>query len=55
VSAPDNVKSVDSTTKEALDELVKDPRYYESPAFRKDVEKKFADFYGTQPQNQVRQ
>ena len=55
VSAPDNVKSVDNTTKEALDELVKDPRYYESPAFRKDVEKKFADFYGTQPQNQVRQ
>jgi hypothetical protein len=54
VSAPDNVKSVDSTTKEALDELVKDPRYYESPAFRKDVEKKFEDFYGTQPQNQIR-
>jgi hypothetical protein len=54
VSAPDNVKSVDNTTKEALDELVKDPRYYESPAFRKDVEKKFEDFYGTQPQNQIR-
>ena len=54
VSAPDNVRSVDSTTKEALDELVKDPRYYESPAFRKDVEKKFEDFYGTQPQNQIR-
>jgi hypothetical protein len=55
VSAPDNVKSVDNTTKEALEELVKDPRYQESPAFRKDVEKKFQDFYGTQPQNQVRQ
>jgi hypothetical protein len=55
VSAPDNVKSVDSTSQEALYELVSDPRYETSPAFRKDVEKKFADFYGTQPQNNIRQ
>jgi hypothetical protein len=55
VAAPNNVRPVDSTTKEALHELVADPRYETSPAFRKDVEKKFADFYGTQPQNQIRQ
>ena len=54
VSAPDNVKSVDNTTKEALYDLIKDPKYQESPEFRKDVEKKFADYFGTQPQNQVR-
>ena len=55
VSAPSNAKSIDSTTKEALYELVADPKYQESPSFRKEVEKKFEDFFGTQPQNQVRQ
>jgi len=55
VSAPSNAKSIDSTTKEALYELVKDPKYQDSPVFRKEVDKKFEDFFGTQPQNQVRQ
>jgi hypothetical protein len=55
VSAPDNVKSVDSTSQEALYELVKDPRYETSPAYRKEVERKFEDFYGKQAQNQIRQ
>ena len=55
VSAPDNVKSVDNTSKEALYELIKDPRYSESPAFRKDVEQKFKDYFGTQPQSEIRQ
>ncbi len=55
VSAPDNVKTVDNTSKEALYELIKDPRYSESPAFRKDVEQKFKDYFGTQPQSQIRQ
>jgi len=55
VSAPDNVRPVDNTSQEALYELVADPRYESSPAFRKDVEKKFADFYGKQAQNQIRQ
>lgn len=54
VSAPDNVKSVDNTTKEALYELIKDPRYEESPAFRKDVERRFKDYFGTQPQSEIR-
>ena len=55
VSAPDNVKPVDNTTKEALYELVADPRYSESPTFRKEVDKKFADFFGKQPQSEIRQ
>ena len=55
VSAPDNVKPVDNTTKEALYELVADPRYAESPTFRKEVDKKFADFFGKQPQSEIRQ
>jgi hypothetical protein len=55
VSAPDNVRSVDNTTQEALYEMVKDPRYETSPTFRKDVERKFEDFYGKQAQNQIRQ
>ena len=55
VSAPDNVKSVDSTTKEALYDLIKDPKYQESPEFRKDVEKKFEAFFGKQASNEIRQ
>ena len=55
VSAPDNVRAVDNTTQEALYEMVKDPRYETSPVFRKEVEKKFEDFYGKQAQNQIRQ
>jgi len=33
-------------TKEALNELLGDPKYQESPAYRKEVEQKFKDFYG---------
>jgi hypothetical protein len=38
-----------------LYELVGDPRYAESPAFRKEVDKKFADFFGSQAQSNIRQ
>jgi len=55
VAAPSSANSVDNTTKEALDEMVKDPRYVESPAFRNEVTKKFEDYYGKQAQNKVRQ
>ena len=55
VAAPSSANSVDNTTKEALDEMVKDPRYFESPAFRNEVTKKFEDYYGKQAQNKVRQ
>jgi len=33
-------------TKESLNELLGDPKYQESPAYRKEVEQKFKDFYG---------
>ena len=55
VSAPDSAKPIDNTSQEALYELVKDPRYETSPAYRKEVERKFEDFYGKQAQNQIRQ
>ena len=55
VAAPDNVKSVDSTSQEKLYERVADPRYNESPSFRAETEKMFENFYGKQAQNQVRQ
>jgi len=55
VAAPSSANSVDNTTKEALDEMVKDPRYVESPAFRNEVTKKFEDYYGKQAQSKVRQ
>ena len=55
VAAPDNVKSVDSTSQEKLYERVADPRYAESPSFRAETEKMFENFYGKQAQNQVRQ
>ena len=55
VAAPSNAQTLDNTTKEALDEMVKDPRYFESPAFRNEVTKKFEDYYGKQAQNKVRQ
>jgi hypothetical protein len=55
VAAPSTAQTVDSTTKDALYERVADPRNETSIAFRKETDKKFADFFGTQPQNQVRQ
>lgn len=55
VSAPDNVKPVDSISKEAVYELVGDPRYETSPAFRKEVDEKFKKMFGTQSQNEIRQ
>jgi len=55
VAAPSNAQTLDNTTKEALDEMVKDPRYFESPAFRNEVTKKFEDYYGKQAQSKVRQ
>ena len=54
VAAPSNAQTLDNTTKEALDEMVKDPRYVESPAFRNEVTKKFEDYYGLQAQSKVR-
>jgi hypothetical protein len=55
VAAPSSAKPIDDTSKEALYELVGDPRYAESPAFRKEVDKKFADFFGSQAQSNIRQ
>ena len=55
VAASGNANAVANTTKEALDEMIKDPRYAESPAFRNEVTKKFEDFYGKQAQSKVRQ
>jgi hypothetical protein len=55
VAAPSNTQALDNTSKEALYELVGDPRYAESPAFRKEVDKKFADFFGSQAQSNIRQ
>jgi len=55
VSAPDNVKPVDSMSREAVYELVGDPRYETSPAFRKEVDEKFKKMFGTQSQNDIRQ
>ena len=40
-------------TEQELRELVADPRYASSPAFRKDVERKFEEFYGKQPYQNV--
>jgi hypothetical protein len=54
VAAPSTAKAIDSTTKEALYELVADPRYAESPSFRKEVDQKFADYFGKQPQSEIR-
>ena len=55
VAAPSNTQALDNTSKEALYELVADPRYETSPAFRKEVDKKFTDFFGSQAQNKIRQ
>tara|TARA_R100001480_G_scaffold902_2_gene2607 strand:+ start:580 stop:1272 length:693 start_codon:yes stop_codon:yes gene_type:complete len=33
-------------TKGSLDELLRNPKYMESPVYRKEVEQKFKDFYG---------
>ena len=55
VAAPSSAKPIDDTSKEALYELVGDPRYAESPAFRKEVDKKFTDFFGSQAQSNIRQ
>ena len=55
VAALNNTQALDNTSKEALYELVGDPRYAESPAFRKEVDKKFADFFGNQAQSNIRQ
>jgi hypothetical protein len=55
VAAPSSAKPIDNISKEALYELVGDPRYAESPAFRKEVDKKFADFFGNQAQSNIRQ
>ena len=55
VAAPSNTQALDNTSKEALYELVGDPRYETSPAFRKEVDKKFTDFFGSQAQSNIRQ
>jgi len=55
VAAPSSNTTIDSTTKEALYELVADPKYQESPSFRKEVDAKFEAFFGKQAQNEIRQ
>ena len=55
VAAPSSAKPIDNTSKEALYELVADPRYETSPAFRKEVDKKFTDYFGSQAQSNIRQ
>jgi len=55
ISASDNVKPVSDMTKEKLQKLLDDPRYYEDNSpYRAEVEKKFEDFYGTAPANDIR-
>lgn len=54
VSAPDTVKPASALTAERLQEMVADPRYESSPSYRKEVEAKFRELYGTQPQSEIR-
>ena len=54
VSAPDNVKPISSMTREKLYEMQGDERYTSSPSFRKEVDNKFKEFFGTQPASEVR-
>ena len=41
-----NTVRAPSITQEALDDMIKDPRYKESKAYRADVKQKFQDLYG---------
>jgi hypothetical protein len=41
------------TTEQELREMVADPRYQSSAAYRKEVERKYQEFYGTQPYQNV--
>jgi len=54
VSAPDTAKPASGLTAARLQEMVADPRYESSPSFRAEVEAKFREFYGTQPQSEIR-
>ena len=54
VSAPDNAKPISSMTREKLYEMVEDERYESSPSYRKEVENKFKEYFGSQPTNEVR-
>jgi len=55
VSAPDNALPVEGMTESKLYEMVGDPRYSESASYRAEVDKKFADFFGSQPASETRQ
>ena len=55
VSAPDKAQPVNTVTKEALYDLMKDERYQSSPAYRDEVKNKFDNFFGKEPAKTIRQ
>jgi len=55
VSAPDTAQPVNTVTKEALYDLMKDKRYQSSAAYRDEVKQKFDDFFGKEPAKTIRQ
>ena len=55
VSAPDTAQPVNTVTKEALYDLMKDERYQTSAAYRDEVKQKFDNFFGTEPAKTIRQ
>jgi hypothetical protein len=55
VSAPDTAQPVNTVTKEALYDLMKDERYQSSPAYRDEVKNKFDNFFGKEPAKTIRQ
>ena len=55
VSAPDTAQPVNTVTKEALYDLMKDERYQTSAAYRDEVKQKFDDFFGKEPAKTIRQ
>jgi len=55
VSAPDTAQPVNTVTKEALYDLMKDERYQSSPAYRDEVKQKFDSFFGKEPAKTIRQ
>ena len=55
VTAPDQTSTVSVMTEQKLQELMADPRYYESPTYRSEVEQKFREFYGNAPANRIMQ
>jgi hypothetical protein len=55
VSAPDTAQPVNTVTKEALYDLMKDERYQSSSVYRDEVKQKFDNFFGKEPAKTIRQ